>query len=621
MTWLRRLGWITLIGATVIVAVAVYVVRLPDPTDALVIDHASYFRDGAQGKDVALPHMAFSMFAEPPDEARYTAHFDLATVPSQPLFLFIPLANRAAVLKLNGETLLEGASRTVWSGLLVSNPMMVMLPRRLLVAGRNDVTLELDVGETAIPIYVSRLFVGSEAALSPYYRLRLFVEDRLKTMALAAHLLLGFGVIIAFFYRPKDPLFAWLSAMVGVSFTLTSAMFVGFQPHAENLLSYVAAVSPAVGLLAVGFSYALIGLTAPSWVAVMAVAVPAVSALAIWSDLWPGRFVLVLIDVAILLAAFAVALFVVASGAFRRGSLDARLMLPAFFLAGWFLIRDALVTAQLIDRPLIMITPYVRPFFLVAVMAVLMRRLALSLDHLDRANENLNRRLAEREAELAELHREEGLEAARQIRDQERQRLTHDLHDGISGHLVSIIAMSERAGGDVKPIEQTARQALDDLRLVIYSLDLGDRELPLALANYRERLIPQLRRIGVELVWSTANLPEVSGVTPGNALTILRILQEAITNALKHGPARQIAIRGAAAANGMVAITVENDGRPFVAGNAGFGLPNMRRRARALQGDVEVMSTNGGVVLTLLLPLCLPDFPIETRSAVNPVTD
>ena len=181
--------------------------------------------------------------------------------------------------------------------------------------------------------------------------------------------------------------------------------------------------------------------------------------------------------------------------------------------------------------------------------------------------------------------------------------------------------MSERAGGDVKPIEQTARQALDDLRLVIYSLDLGDRELPLALANYRERLIPQLRRIGVELVWSTANLPEVSGVTPGNALTILRILQEAITNALKHGPARQIAIRGAAAANGMVAITVENDGRPFVAGNAGFGLPNMRRRARALQGDVEVMSTDGGVVLTLLLPLCLPDFPIEARSAVGPVTD
>jgi two-component system, NarL family, sensor histidine kinase UhpB len=116
---------------------------------------------------------------------------------------------------------------------------------------------------------------------------------------------------------------------------------------------------------------------------------------------------------------------------------------------------------------------------------------------------------------------------------------------------------------------------------VIYSLELGDRELPLALANFRERLIPQLRRIGVALDWSTAKLPEVSGVTPGNALTILRILQEAITNALKHGPARTITIRGAAIDGGKAAITVENDGRPFAVGGKGHGLENIRRRIAA----------------------------------------
>jgi signal transduction histidine kinase len=237
-----------------------------------------------------------------------------------------------------------------------------------------------------------------------------------------------------------------------------------------------------------------------------------------------------------------------------------------------------------------------------------MRRLALSLDGLDRANENLVLRLKEQEAELAELHRAEQLEGAREVRNQERQRLTHDLHDGISGHLVSIIAMSEQSGGDAKPIEQAAREALDDLRLVIYSLDLGDRELPLALANFRERLIPQLRRIAVELDWSTANLPEVSGVTPGNALMILRILQETITNALKHGPATRIAVRGSAAENGMAAIAVENDGRPFMSDKPGFGLDNMRRRARQLRGEIQIDTVEGGVRLTLLLPLHLPDF-------------
>src|SRR6202000_1280641 len=109
---------------------------------------------------------------------------------------------------------------------------------------------------------------------------------------------------------------------------------------------------------------------------------------------------------------------------------------------------------------------------LAAVMAVLMRRLAITLDHLDRANENLSLKLAEQEAKLAALHREEKMEAAHLVREREWERLTHDLPDGVSGHLVSIIAMSERAGTALKPIEEAAREALGDLRLVIYSLDL-----------------------------------------------------------------------------------------------------------------------------------------------------
>jgi signal transduction histidine kinase len=204
------------------------------------------------------------------------------------------------------------------------------------------------------------------------------------------------------------------------------------------------------------------------------------------------------------------------------------------------------------------------------------------------------------------------MKAARLVREQERQRLTRDLHDGISGHLVSIIAMAEHAGDEVQPIEQAARQALDDLRLVIYSLDLGDRELPLALANFRERLIPQLRRLDVELDWSTAELPEVSGVTPGNALTILRIMQEAITNALKHGPARRIVIRGAIADGGKAAIIVENDGRPFAVERYGNGLRNMRQRADQLQGEVALEPLDSGTRLLLLLPTSLPSGQDDT---------
>jgi two-component system sensor histidine kinase UhpB len=256
-----------------------------------------------------------------------------------------------------------------------------------------------------------------------------------------------------------------------------------------------------------------------------------------------------------------------------------------------------------------LLVPYARPVFLAFLTGVLLRRIGVTLDQLDRANETLSSRLAEREAELAIFHRQEKAKTAQLVREQERQRLTHDLHDGISGHLASIIALSERTGD--KPTEAAAREALNDLRLVIYSLDLDDRELPLALASFRDRLIPQLHRLGVELDWSIAGLPEVTGITPGNALAILRILQEAVTNAVKHGPARRIAIRGAAAAGGRVAITVENDGRAFAEAGSGHGLGNMRRRAEALNGEIRIEALSHGTRLSLLLPSCFPAFEDE----------
>jgi signal transduction histidine kinase len=196
-----------------------------------------------------------------------------------------------------------------------------------------------------------------------------------------------------------------------------------------------------------------------------------------------------------------------------------------------------------------------------------------------------------------------------------------DLHDGLSGHLASIIALAERE--HASSIEQTAREALDDLRVVIHSLDVGDTELTTPLAAYRERLDRQFKRLNIELDWSTAALPEISGVTPTHAIHVLRILQEAITNARKHGPATRIVVRGEAVgvAQGQFArITIENDGQAFNAqkasGQAGRGLASMQQRAAALGAVLRIESLAGneegqataimtGTRITLDLPLKL----------------
>ena len=98
---------------------------------------------------------------------------------------------------------------------------------------------------------------------------------------------------------------------------------------------------------------------------------------------------------------FAVACGIIAYGALRRHNAEARLLLAPFVLMTWFAARDMGVSAGLIDGSILLSWCTAGSSSSAAATAVLMRRLALSLDQLDQANENLNRKLAAREAELA----------------------------------------------------------------------------------------------------------------------------------------------------------------------------------------------------------------------------
>jgi two-component system sensor histidine kinase UhpB len=607
LSWHRNFGWITLAIVMLALGIAPDIVTFPAPEAAVVLDRATYIPAGADtASEVRLPHAIFAQTSQTDLVVRYVIHFDLPREADKGYFVLISSTNRRVSLSLNNENFFGFDSSALWTGPLLSTPVMARLPRSALVAGRNQLTIAVEKGEFALPSYLSQIYVGTEAGLAMSYKLRTFFDNQFKTMALAAHVLMGIGLIFAYFFRPKDPLFGWLAVFNVVSLVVAIGLFIGWQPAFHRMLPYIVILTPASGLLFFGVALALVHVPPPRALRYVIVFVSlALLPLAI-VDTPTAKTIAAAIGAVIVMIVSTCATALIAWGAFRQRNIDARLMLGPYFLLAWFAVRDAYVTATLPEHGFNLLFPYQRPVFLALLTVVLMRRMGVSLDQLDSANETLNIKLAEREAELALLHRQERAKTVSSVRDHERQRLTHDLHDGLSGHLVSIIALSERAGD--KPTEQAAREALNDLRLVIYSLDLGDRELPLALANFRERLIPHLHRLGVELDWSIAGLPEVSGVTPGNALAVLRVLQEAITNALKHGPARKISIRGAPAAGNKVAITIENDGRPFVETNRGYGLANMRRRAQQLHGSLVLEALESGMRVVLLLPATLPDF-------------
>jgi two-component system sensor histidine kinase UhpB len=599
----RAIGWMVLVLVTLAIAVAPDLITLPRPTEALAVDRATLQVEGQPDTEVSLPHVVFPGVSTPM-LVRYRVDVASTSLPDVDAALYIPLVNRRLAVEVDGKTVYDSADHKVWMGPVLGAPVLVRLPPR--GAGQPyRLTLVVEAGPFALPTFLSRLYVGSEAALVPAFKWRHFLDVDVRAMSLAVQVLLGAGILLAWLMRPRGTLLSWVAVFMALTIVEDIAMFLGFQPVLRPVLPYMVAFVPAWGLLTAILALLLIEVRPPRALLLGTLAITAALLVCAAIGTPLARMISAATAAILICAGAAAASIIMAWGAVWRGNLDARIMLVPAVLTAWFLLRDLYVVATLPEHALHLHSPHAGLLYVVGVIAVLGRRMADSFDRLDRSHEILNVRLAEREAELSTLALQEKMEAARLVREQERGRLTRDLHDGISGHLVSIIALSERA--ETRSIEQAARDALSDLRLVIYSLDIGENELPLALANFRERLEPQLHRLGVALDWSMAGLPDVAGVTPGNALAVLRIAQEAITNALKHGPARRIGVRGSATADGRALIAIDNDGRPFVADSRGRGLDNMRRRAEQLGAILTFEALARGTRVVVVLPPHLPD--------------
>ncbi len=254
-----------------------------------------------------------------------------------------------------------------------------------------------------------------------------------------------------------------------------------------------------------------------------------------------------------------------------------------------------------------------RPFLLAAPIVIFGLGTILGVRFLEafgrarNLNVELERSIAEKRAELeANFERVRKLEEAHLIAE-ERARIMREVHDGLGGQLVSTLALVE--GGDASPAEvaEALRASLADMRLVVDSLDPALHELPTLLGVFRSRVEPGLRRSGLRFQWKVTDLPPLPHFGPEDFLQILRIVQEAVTNVVKHAKARVITIAtGLREEDGRpgIAVEIRDDGVGLVAERTGgHGLRNMRERAGRIGARRQVSGDSGGTALVLWLPL------------------
>ncbi|TXS22756.1 sensor histidine kinase [Streptomyces sp. ms191] len=186
---------------------------------------------------------------------------------------------------------------------------------------------------------------------------------------------------------------------------------------------------------------------------------------------------------------------------------------------------------------------------------------------------------------------------AEQAAARERARIAREMHDILS-HAVSLMIVQaeagpvavrtapERAEAAFDAISETGRDAMAQLRRMLGVLREGDGpgESPRApqpdIAALHE-LVERVRASGLDVGYETSG--GVRTLSAATGATVYRIVQEALTNVVRHAHARSASVR-LRYAEGVVGIVVSDDGRGAQPGSAGHGLVGIRERAAAHGG-------------------------------------
>ncbi|MCF8566101.1 histidine kinase [Alicyclobacillus tolerans] len=200
------------------------------------------------------------------------------------------------------------------------------------------------------------------------------------------------------------------------------------------------------------------------------------------------------------------------------------------------------------------------------------------------------------------------------VQEEERKRLSQELHDGVSQTLYAISLAMEHLSRRVQdvPVKEKIVQLQDQVRASIDEIRALSRTLYPAVL-YSLGLVAALRSLAEALstphrtVTFTTDFSQEAPFSPEVSAHLYRIVQEAVHNAILHGRADDIVIDLKRQASRAV-LRVEDNGRGFRLGLrediTGYGLRNMEERSRAIQSNFRVFSSPGaGTAIQLELPL------------------
>jgi signal transduction histidine kinase len=565
--------------------------------------------DGAAWQPVAMPDVRPRPGASQVSDAQgYQMRWYRVRIPpggDQPLALYVPrlVTLSGAVLAHTGhgwQLLLDNqpAEREQWV-----QPLWLPLPG----AGAQGMDL---VVALPVPVdsyfAVSRLWVAPRDVLERRWQWRVRIQSGLPQAVSLTLAVLGVFALTLWLRRPDEAIYGLFAAGAAAWMVRNLHYYVSLPSNPASLDWFWWATHASMGwvmLLALLFAMRFATLRNRRLEQALLAAVVVVSVLSM--PLWLRQLDMVVLQYAVTAAVASIGTAWVGWRAWRERRTELRTMTLALVsglvlgghdlavLAGWAWPEHAYVL------------PFATLIVMVSFLHAVQRRYVGAVEQVKAENSQLQEDLDEQvsvlqaqNAQLREAERQQALLL-------ERQRIMADMHDGLGSSLLSALVAMEQGSMSHEQCVEVLRECVDDLRLVIDSLEPVGHDLVSLLATMRYRLGKRLQIGGLKLEWDVQDLPTLPWLEPPDALHVLRLMQEALNNVLKH--ARASRVRLVTRHHGSyVEIRVEDDGAGFDLQNIqhGRGLKSQIKRAQRLGGKLRIDSAPGsGTRLSLRLPV------------------
>lgn len=533
--------------------------------------------------------------------------FDLPRVPSEGLGLVPNLGSDNFRLYINGSLFVGDGDMTLpqisYHGV---NRATYRVPPALLKTGRNDLQYIM-VRDGGIPFFsVSPPTIGDYATIKSAYSWRQFSFNTFRSMSQAVGFAAALLAFVLWLRSDRNPAIFWMGVLClawALRLQFHRVTYGFFHGEFRIILLYVYVTVVPVALLNfanhwTGHPNRLLS----RWSLAGLTAIMAVVGLIIWFGLFDK------IDTADRIAmAFLLLIAVVTMGVFivhyAKREEHRHWEVATFILCATLIAHDSVTTlfdlpdGEHVKRALpVLLLGFLAPFFAGNV------RLFRSVSDM---NEMLQSQLSMRTAELEAAHGRETELVRSHAHQSERQRIMRDMHDGLGSQLMSMLLAARRGVAKPAAVAEGLQSVIDEMRLLIDSMDSVGESLGSAFAMFRERVQPRVEEAGMAFIWQDSSDGKLPDLDPREVLQVFRIMQEAVTNALRHsgGSVLSVTISPSVERGHMIRICIADNGSGMGKANPrGKGMESMMARATGTGGKLDVQSTGKGVKVCIDLP-------------------